>query len=421
MYRFVKSDIKALDGLNKGFLRKVEKRMYQTTVKGNIANKICSVLYYNKENGNWKEEMMQTLNGNLMAGNLLIATVENGTITACDKKFLPLQLCRTANVESWLADRAIDRHRPNSRLLKKILRLRTAEDMEVALEVNGATLTDNYWFCPLGSDKTYDDVKFLYNYFDTVALAGDPDGFSQKPSKTPELTNIGSYEKCWKVVDGKWWLYKAGSDAEYFSELFICRLGIKMNFDTARYEMDQGYIKTADFTEGRVNFETMSGITGDDDDYELCFNALLKISQDIAKQYLKLIWIDTLCYNMDRHTKNFGILRSRQTGEILSLAPNYDNNIALISRGYVKDVSRQKDGIIRFFNDFVSENETVAAEYRKMLENGEIPLLCETDIAEVLCEITADFTKISEDSKDYLNAFILNGQKIMCEIIEENS
>lgn len=50
---------------------------------------------------------MQTLNGNLMAGNLLIATVENGTITACDKKFLPLQLCRTANVESWLADRQL--------------------------------------------------------------------------------------------------------------------------------------------------------------------------------------------------------------------------------------------------------------------------------------------------------------------------
>lgn len=99
----------------------------------------------------------------------------------------------------------------------------------------------------------------------------------------------------------------------------------------------------------------------------------------------------------------------------------YDSNIALISRGYVKDVSRQKDGIIRFFNDFVSENETVAAEYRRMLEKGEIPLLCETDITEVLCEITADFTKLAEDSKYYLNAFILNGQKIMCEIIEENS
>lgn len=99
----------------------------------------------------------------------------------------------------------------------------------------------------------------------------------------------------------------------------------------------------------------------------------------------------------------------------------YDSNIALISRGYVKDVSRQKDGIIRFFNDFVKENETVAAEYRRMLEKGEILLLCETDITEVLCEITADFTKLAEDSKYYLNAFILNGQKIMCEIIEENS
>lgn len=59
--------------------------------------------------------------------------------------------------------------------------------MEVALEVNGATLTDNYWFCPLGSDKTYDDVKFLYNYFDTVALAGDPDGFRRSLPKRRNL------------------------------------------------------------------------------------------------------------------------------------------------------------------------------------------------------------------------------------------
>ena len=52
--------------------------------------------------------------------------------------------------------------------------------------------------------------------------------------------------------------------------------------------------------------------------------------------------MDTIIFNMDRHTQNFGFLRDIDTGEIISLAPNFDNNVALISRGYPKDVSREK-------------------------------------------------------------------------------
>ena len=40
---------------------------------------------------------------------------------------------------------------------------------------------------------------------------------------------------------------------------------------------------------------------------------------------------------MDRHEYNFGILRNSDTGEIISLAPFFDHNIALISRGYPKN------------------------------------------------------------------------------------
>ena len=36
---------------------------------------------------------------------------------------------------------------------------------------------------------------------------------------------------------------------------------------------------------------------------------------------------------MDRHTENFGLLRDNDGGEIIKPAPNFDNNIALISRG----------------------------------------------------------------------------------------
>ena len=43
----------------------------------------------------------------------------------------------------------------------------------------------------------------------------------------------------------------------------------------------------------------------------------------------------TFCLNADRHTNNYGVLRDPDSGKVLRLAPNFDNNIALISNGYL--------------------------------------------------------------------------------------
>ena len=216
---------------------------------------------------------MLSITGELMSEDKVIATVKNGVITDCNETLLPLYLKRTKNLEGWLASRAIDTHRTNSRLLKKALRLRTADDAQIALAVNAATVTDRYWFRPEESTASYEDIRFKENYFDSLALRGDPNGFSHKPSRTPELTNTGSYEKCWRLIDGAWWMYKSGTPNEYFSELFISRLGEKLGFDMVHYELDDGYIRSKNFTDGTsYNFEPMSSLVGENDDYSVCFD-----------------------------------------------------------------------------------------------------------------------------------------------------
>ena len=184
---------------------------------------------------------MQNITGTLMSEDRVIATVKNGVLTDADERLLPLYLKRTGNIEGWLASRAIDSHRTNSRLLKRALRLRTTDDIATALAVNAATVTDRYWFKPEGSSAVYEDIRFKENYFAELALRGDPDSFSRKPSRTPELTNTGSFEKCWKLIDGEWWMYKSGNKEEYFSELFICKLCEKLGLPTAHYELDGRY------------------------------------------------------------------------------------------------------------------------------------------------------------------------------------
>ena len=121
---------------------------------------------------------------------------------------------------------------------------------------------------------------------------------------------------------------------------------------------------------------------------------------------------------MDRHTKNFGILRSRETGKILRMAPNYDNNIALISRGYVKDISRKRDGLIRFFSDFLTENEQACEEYRKMLSEGEIPVLDGHMVEAALEEVSQEIGEPLSEEKDYIREFVLNGQNVMQQILK---
>ena len=302
------------------------------------------------------------MNFYIMSKDVAVAKWQDNNLEVINEKMLPLYLKNTGNVEKWLETRAIDCHRANSRLLKKALRLTEKDDTSTVLAVNAATITDNYWIKPLDSDLTYDNVRFDNDYFANLALTGNYDSFNRvansKNSKTPELTNIGSFEKCWKLKNGQWWMHKKANHDEMFSELFIYKLGSELGFKMAEYERGNGVIKTKDFTDNAlVNFEPAFNILGDDEDYIKSVEMLKSICPDAVKNYVEMLFLDTICANPDRHTFNFGVLRNAETGEILGLAPNFDNNMALISRGYPKNITRKNDLLIKLFNELMQHDE----------------------------------------------------------------
>ena len=93
---------------------------------------------------------------------------------------------------------------------------------------------------------------------------------------------------------------------------------------------------------------------GDNEDYIDVVKALEKICPNAIPDYIRMIFMDTICANPDRHTNNFGLLRDTQTGELIGFAPNYDNNMALISRGYPSKPG-SKDMLISLFNELIKE------------------------------------------------------------------
>ncbi len=95
------------------------------------------------------------------------------------------------------------------------------------------------------------------------------------------------------------------------------------------------------------------------------------------------------------------------TGKILSLASNFDNNVALISRGHPKDISRKKDGLIGFFREFLISCSTAKKMYREM----NLPT-----ITQEMFDICLDDVGIDVD-RSFISEFILNGQRIVKSII----
>lgn len=226
----------------------------------------------------------------ILSRDIPVAKWENNQLTVLNEQLLPLYLKRVKNADMWLATRAIDSHRANSRLLKKALRLTERDDVSTVLHVNGATITDNYWIKPIDSALTYAQIKFDNDYFSRLALKGNYDSFNRaansKHSKTPELTNIGSFEKCWKLIGRKWWMYKKASHNEQFSELFVYELGRKLGFNMARYERGEGCVKSLDFTDGaEVNFEPAMAFMGDDEEYEDVIAKLKEICPQAIPDY----------------------------------------------------------------------------------------------------------------------------------------
>lgn len=339
----------------------------------------------------------------IMSKDVAVAKWHDNNLEVMNEKLLPLYLKNTGNVEKWLETRAIDCHRANSRLLKKALRLAEKDDVSTVLSVNASTITDNYWIKPLNSDLTYADVRFDNDYFANLALTGNYDSFNRaansKTSKTPELTNIGSFEKCWKLRHGEWWMYKKANHDEMFSELFIYKLGSELGFKMAEYERGNGVIKTKDFTDNAlVNFEPAFNILGDDEDYIKTVEMLKEICPDAIGDYVNMLFLDTICANPDRHTFNFGLLRDADTGKILGLAPNFDNNMALISRGYPKNITRKNDLLIKLFNELMQHDESLK-KY--------IPTLSEDLIKEVIKSVGMR-VKTKE-----ITEFIMNGYNLI--------
>lgn len=342
----------------------------------------------------------------VMSGDQEVAVLENEQLTIIDEQLVPLFLKRTHAFIQWVADRAIDAVRPNSRILKKAHGIsRLASDYETAMLYNAACITDNFWVRK-DESECWDEIKFNSDLYFRAALSSDNTVFSRKPSRTPELTSAGSREKGWKLEEGTWWLYKNEPAQNQRFERLTYELGDLLGFDMAYYELKDGFIRTRDLTEGKYNLQHIDALVYDhdgvtDDDMAYNYEVLYSLDQQIlpdthrslAQQFLDIKYLDALVNNVDRHTKNYGLLTSREDGHIIRMAPNYDNDMAFY--GYPDILSRDRN----------------AGEIRAVIRSGvmkhyEPPKIDEDELADMLN---------GYEKGELLREYILKGQELIAD------
>lgn len=83
--------------------------------------------------------------GYIMSGDDAVARVNDNNIEPIIKEKMLLYLANGGSFLEWFTSRAIARNRPNSIILKKMLRFSDTSDISTVLYAHAATITDNYW------------------------------------------------------------------------------------------------------------------------------------------------------------------------------------------------------------------------------------------------------------------------------------
>ncbi len=350
----------------------------------------------------------------LMHKNIAVADVEIdevlGVITSIDnlsaREHLPVgvvhQLRHEEKVDRyalnhWWAGRSI----PASRMgvADALEALGVSSTKQLITKCLGLSLSDHYWFKPYGSSVAWEDVNFFDNAFsddigDVLFGINDKnDGFD---FISPDNTSDGNLQKRWKIIDGKRCLLKSGSSPysqqpfnEVIATIIMNKLGIEHVQYTVTWIDDKPYSVCEDFvtkdTEliGAWRVLQLRPKANHENEYLHYVSLCKELGVDIVPALDRMIVLDYIIANEDRHFNNFGLLRDANTLEWVGAAPIFDSGTSL---WYNKSASRfiSSDIICKPFKKTHGEQLKLVSSF-DWLDISKLNNI-EDEILNVLCE-----------------------------------
>lgn len=215
------------------------------------------------------------------------------------------------------------------------------------------SLNDTFWIVEEHSKLKWRDVSPYTNSFSRTltniawgTIGIDGRGFS---TESPELSTGGMSVKCWQRFDGEIYMLKTGGQfgelefsnaySEYFASQLAKFMGLHSFVDyDLRKKGDQIACAGKLFTSEFAGYFPICALfderyCGDIDDDIRLFKSLSNInSERIIMLYKEMLLLDSLTFNVDRHTANYGFMVDNDSLKIITLAPIYDNDNSLFNR-----------------------------------------------------------------------------------------
>ena len=244
------------------------------------------------------------------------------------------------------------------------------KDALYALEINntqvlplrsyGLSLSDSYWILPESSNINWYDLNFFENAFSEDVgdvLFGQERNIGTFDFNSPDNTTDGYLKKRWKIINGKRCLIKGGSNPfrqQPFNEVIASKIMDRLGIDHVPYsiiwEDGEPYSVCEDFvtrdTELISAWRIMQTQKKDNSSsvYRHFVNCCKSLgAPDVVPALDRMIVLDYIIANEDRHLNNFGLLRNAETLEWLGFAPIYDSGSSLGYNSLLSQIHTEKN------------------------------------------------------------------------------
>lgn len=283
-----------------------------------------------------------------------------------------------AALNEWWTDRSIPASRSGVREALETLEIASTKILLV--RCYGLSLSDQYWICPEGSGLTWDALNFFDNDFsDDIGdvLFGANRKADVLDFSSPDNTSDGNLKKRWKIIGGKRYLVKGGSNPfrqQPFNEVIAAgimeRLGIPHVPYQVAWNKGAPYSLCEDFVTRDTELIPAWRIlktqkkSNNVSVYQHFINCCEALGIQNTVSFLdRMIVLDYIIANEDRHFNNFGMLRDAETLEWIGFAPIYDSGSSL---GYDKmppQICSEKEVVCKPFKNHHTEQLKLVSDF----------------------------------------------------------
>lgn len=280
-----------------------------------------------------------------------------------------------AALNEWWTDRSIPASRSGVREALETLEITSTKMLLV--RCYGLSLSDQYWICPEGSGLTWDAINFFDNGFSEDigdVLFGADKKADDLDFSSPDNTLDGNLKKRWKIIGGKRCLVKGGSNPfrqQPFNEVIAAGimelLGISHVLYQVTWSKGAPYSVCEDFVTRDTELvpawrilktQKKSNSVSVYQHFTNCCEGLG--IQGVVPFLDRMIVLDYIIANEDRHFNNFGMLREAETLKWIGFAPIYDSGSSL---GYDKmpvQIRSEKEVVCKPFKNHHAEQLSIS-------------------------------------------------------------